>query len=102
MLRFGVASGRENDRVARQVDTLPWQRFRVKFAFSTSQPAWETTRTLMMLAIVRTSRKFSASGKSTGKNDVLKKQILVLSIMTNSNDNLRSGCPVQLPARASL
>lgn len=33
LLRFGVASGRENDPVVTQVDTLSWQCFRVKFAF---------------------------------------------------------------------
>lgn len=59
--------------------------------FSMSQPAWESAHPLSMVpAIVRTSRKFSASGKSTGKNDVLKK-ILDSSFMKNTNGNLRSG-----------
>lgn len=56
-----------------------------------SHLAWECTHTLsMVLAIVRMSRKFSAPGKPTGENDMLKK-IQDLSFMTNTKGNLRLG-----------
>jgi len=77
--------------VARQVNPLPWQCFRVKFAFPVSCFAWEDTHTFItVLATVRTSRIFSVLGKSTFKNDVLKK-ILDLSFMKITNGNLRLG-----------
>lgn len=53
--------------------------------------AWECVHTIsMVLAIVRMSRNFSVSGKSTGNNDILKK-ILDLPFTKNTNGDLRLG-----------